>query len=192
MKDRHVPYPLPASGVLAAGLALLALSGCGDDVPESAAREVGAPPSVAGSGTTAGTVRLTDEQARTLAIRSLEVSRARVGFDIGLPGTAHPAPDYFAEVSSPLNGRIASMAVHEGETVARGQLVAELESLELANLAADYLEARAELEYAASQVNRYEQLVERRISPEAVLDKSRADLSRARARLKDRRRVRTR
>jgi len=165
-------------------LLALFLSGCGGEEPVPTTRDVGVPPSVAAPGEEAalGRVLLSDEQLRTLSIRTATVTREPVEFEIGLPGTGHPAPDYFAEVSSPLSGRIASMAVNEGERVASGQVVAELESLELANLAADYLETRADLEYSRSQVNRYELLVERRISPEAVLEKARADLSRARAR----------
>lgn len=176
---------LVVATALLAALPLATLTvACGSDEPVPTPRDVGAPPSVDASAAAGGLgkVHLTDEQVRTLAIRTTKVSLAPVAFDVALPGTVHPAPDYFAEVSSPLSGRIASMAANEGDGVSSGQVVAELESLELANLAADHLEARAELEYAQSQVNRYELLVERQISPEAVLEKARADLSRARAR----------
>lgn len=182
--------PLPHRAVIPAIriLVLVLLAGvvaCGDGRPPDSGEDVGAPPSVrggSGRGSLPTRIRLTPEQARTLAVRTVTVAREPVGFRVQLPGTVHPAPGYYGEVSSPLSGRIASMAVAEGESVAEGQVVAELESLELADLAADFLEARAELRYAASQVSRYETLVARRISPEAVLEKARADLSRARAR----------
>ena len=165
-------------------LMVLLAAGCEDSTPEPIQTDVGTPPSIeaASEGPGERLVRLTEAQARTLAIRTVTVSRAPIRFGIQVPGTVTPAPDYYAEVSAPLSGRIASMAVHEGEPVERGQVVAELESLELANLVSSYREEEAERRFAQLQVERYEPLVDSRISPASVLEAARAELARATAR----------
>lgn len=107
-------------------LAATLVAGCSQDVPEPSQAAVGTPPSIAvgSEAPDTGLVRLTEAHARTLSVRTVTVSRAPAPFDIQVPGTVTPAPDYYAEVSAPLNGRIASMAVHEGEPVSREQVVA--------------------------------------------------------------------
>lgn len=165
-------------------LAGILATGCEIPSPESMRTDVGTPPSieVTSDGPGERLVRLTEAQARTLAIRTVTVSRAPVRFGIQVPGTVTWAPDYYAEVSAPLSGRISSMAVHEGEAVERGQVVAELESLELANLVSSYREEEAERRFAQLQIERYEPLVDSRISPASVLEAARAELARATAR----------
>ncbi|MDE2781896.1 MAG: efflux RND transporter periplasmic adaptor subunit [Gemmatimonadota bacterium] len=165
-------------------LAAILATACENPSPESVQTDVGTPPSieVSSEGPGARLVRLTEAQARTLAIRTVTVSRASIRFGIRVPGTVTWAPDYYAEVSAPLSGRISSMAVHEGESVERGQVVARLESLELANLVSSYREEEAERRFAQLQVERYEPLVDSRISPASVLEGARAELTRATAR----------
>lgn len=165
-------------------LAATLVAGCSQDVPEPSQAAVGTPPSIAvgSEAPDTGLVRLTEAHARTLSVRTVTVSRAPAPFDIQVPGTVTPAPDYYAEVSAPLNGRIASMAVHEGEPVSREQVVAQLESLELADLVSSYHEEEAEREFARLQVERYQPLAEAGISPASALEAARADLARAVAR----------
>ena len=165
-------------------LAATLVAGCSQDVPQPSQAAVGIPPSIAvgSEAPDTGLVRLTEAHARTLSVRTVTVSRAPAPFDIQVPGTVTPAPDYYAEVSAPLNGRIASMAVHEGEPVSREQVVAQLESLELADLVSSYHEEEAEREFARLQVERYQPLAEAGISPASALEAARADLARAVAR----------
>ncbi len=165
-------------------LPILAAAACGNPPPSSESTDARTPPAVAAAGASpaVGAVRLTADQARALAIRTTTVARTSVSFEVRAPGAVAPAPDRYAEVSAPVSGRIASMAVHEGERVERGQVVAQLESLELAELVSTHREREAERRFAELQVRRYEPLVERRISPAAALETARAELARADAR----------
>lgn len=173
-----------ARGSAHLGLALLVgLTACSEDEAARVdAPAVSSPPSLqtAVPGT-ALVVTLTSDQAERLAIRTVGVKPGLVDYTIELPGTVGPSPDFYAQVSSPIAGRVASVLAHEGEAVRRGQLLAELESLELANLVADVLQAQAERDYQAQQVERFETLVERKIRPASTLEKARADLARAEA-----------
>jgi cobalt-zinc-cadmium efflux system membrane fusion protein len=161
----------------------LAVVGCGGPEDTAADRQlVASPPSLgADADLVERVVTLTEEQVARLGIRTVEVVAERVEYVLGLPGTVLPAPDYFAEVSAPISGRIVRILAHEGEAVREGQLVAELESLELANMVAEVLQAQAEQTYQEQQVRRFEALVEKKISPQSTLEKARADLARAEA-----------
>ncbi|MEQ9104142.1 MAG: efflux RND transporter periplasmic adaptor subunit [Rhodothermales bacterium] len=126
-------------------------------------------------------VTLTPQQAQELQTETSVVSAAVIHYDLSIPGEVQAAPEQMAQVSAPIGGRVAALYAHEGESVRPGQVLLELESLEFANLVADYLQAQADETYAQRQVERLTTLVEKKISPEQALDKARADLDRARA-----------
>lgn len=162
---------------------ILLLAGC-SDAPEEAdsAPEVSAPPSVrAEAAPPVRQIHLSDAQVEELHVETVTVGRDSSSYAMALPGQVHPAPDHYAQVSAPISGRVAAMYAHEGETVRRGEPLLALESLEFANLAAEYLQANAEVVYMQQQVERLETLVERKITPRARLERSEADLSRASA-----------
>jgi cobalt-zinc-cadmium efflux system membrane fusion protein len=100
-----------------------------------------------------------------------------------IPGEAYPAPEHFAVVSAPIGGRVARVAAHEGEAVRKGQVVLELESIGFADMVAAYLEARADEAFYRTQEERVAMLVERKISPQAALDRASAERQRADARV---------
>ncbi|MEP0548888.1 MAG: efflux RND transporter periplasmic adaptor subunit [Rhodothermales bacterium] len=158
--------------------AALALAACGDDAPDPVAAEAPPPPSIRVADETR-LVRLDDAQAAELAVQTVRVAESAEPVVLTVPGTVEPSPEAYAVVSAPIGGRVVRIGAHEGEAVRAGQTVALIESLELASLVGDYLEARAEADFQRQQVERYEPLVEKRITARSVLDKARADLQRA-------------
>ncbi|GIV57124.1 MAG: RND transporter [Rhodothermaceae bacterium] len=164
-------------------LLVLLLAGCGGDGGrQTPPPEVGVPPSLReDAGPPVQVVRLDERQAAELSVRTARVRAALAPYTLSLPGEVLPAPDHYAVVSAPISGRVARIYAHEGEAVRPGQVLLELESLEFANLAADYLQARADATYLEERVARLRTLVEKQISPRSTLDKAEADLARARA-----------
>ncbi|MFH5884640.1 efflux RND transporter periplasmic adaptor subunit [Halalkalibaculum sp. DA3122] len=172
-----VPRPLHLAAVL---LAAMLWSSCGGGTETEQGSEVLAtPPSL--SSHQAEVVRLSEQQAENLNIRTYSVEQEEVTFTIDAPGQVFAAPQRISVVSAPINGRISNIYVHEGERVERGDPLLDLESLEFANLAADYLEARAEITYQQQQVERLKVLTEENISPRRTLERAQADLFRAQA-----------
>lgn len=178
--------PNPARGVLLSLGALFLLAACGDPAVEAPSGEaISAPPSIAGKAAAPGPqfIQLTDAQAAELAIETVPVRRERMTVPLSAPGTVHPSPDHIAVVSAPINGLVIAIHAHEGERVRRGDLLMELESLEFANLVADYLQARAEVQYQERQLERVRKLFDRKISPEREVERISAETSRAHAAL---------
>lgn len=156
--------------------------GCGGEPAENeGTQDPGTPPSLAETPSTA-TVQLTEQQAEDLSIQTQTVESRQISFTIEAPGQVFASPERISFVSAPINGRVARIYAHEGEHVRKGDPLLDLESLEFANLVADYLETRAEIIYQQQQVDRLRVLTEEKISPERTLQRAQADLNRAQAR----------
>jgi cobalt-zinc-cadmium efflux system membrane fusion protein len=145
--------------------------------------DVGLPPSLSGETVenTRQIVKLSDEQSKQLNIQTHTIGKQQIHYKIPIPAKAIPAPDRISIISAPISGRVASVYAHEGEYVKKNQLIMELESLEFANLVAEFLEAVANEDYHAVQMDRIENLVERNISPERALEKAETDLALSKA-----------
>jgi cobalt-zinc-cadmium efflux system membrane fusion protein len=161
---------------------LLFLSSCGSEATEEVAQtDPGTPPSLSNK-QTEQVIQLTEQQAEDLNIQLYTVRSEQISFDINAPGQVYAAPERISIVSSPINGRVSKIYVHEGERVRKGDPLLEIESLEFANLVGDYLEATAEITYQQQQVERLKVLTEERISPQRTLERAQADLRRAKTR----------
>lgn len=177
---RHRYSSHPPLGLLIA--LLLFLSSCGSETAEKATQtDPGTPPSLSQK-QTEQVIRLTEQQAEDLNIQLYTVKSEKISFDINAPGQVYAAPEHISVVSSPINGRVSNIYVHEGERVRKGDPLLEIESLEFANLVGDYLEATAEITYQQQQVERLKVLTEERISPQRTLERAQADLRRAKTR----------
>ena len=157
---------------------------CGSGDQESAQdSETPLPPSLSGEDTrlSSKAVNLTGEQSKQLNIETRVLKSNKLSYTLPVPGVTFPSPDNIFMVSAPISGRITAIYAHEGEMLRKGQLLLEIESLEFANLVADFMKAGAEEDFAITQYDRIEQLVEKGISPQSALDRAAADLARAKA-----------
>ena len=181
MKTRTLHYLPLIAGVLLSAL----LSGCGSKGSKSTAEtDPGTPPSLQQSDAPKLTmVQLTQEQQAELKIPLQKVEAQVKNYILTAPATVFPAPNHIGIVSAPVDGRITSMPVQEGQKVGKGQVILEIESLTYGSLVADYLQAHAEVELQASQLSRMEKLAEKKISAEMDLEKAKADYTRASAAL---------
>jgi multidrug efflux pump subunit AcrA (membrane-fusion protein) len=88
------------------------------------------------------TIRLTDEQ---VAASGIELAAVRYGMlvrRIVVPGTIVPDADRIARVSVKLSATVAELRKKLGDTVEKGEVIAVLESREVANAKSEYLAAR--------------------------------------------------
>lgn len=178
--DTFKQYAKPGVALLFASVLLM---GCGGDSTDSGpASEPGPPPSLSASSAQKN-VQLSEQQAENLNIQTITVQPSQMSFTIQAPGQVFAAPGYISKVSAPINGRVTKIYAHEGERVTAGEPLLDLESLEFANLIADYLEVFAEITYQQQQVDRLKVLTEEKISPERMLQRAQADLQMAKTKL---------
>jgi cobalt-zinc-cadmium efflux system membrane fusion protein len=128
-------------------------------------------------------------------LRDLHVTTAAVETRPGaesapVPGELRVPENAYAELGSPVAARATRVVVTAGQQVKRGQLLAELQSLELGRTRGEYAQARARVELAQKALDRKRGLAQERIAPmrevqeaEAELQSAQASLSSARASL---------
>jgi len=164
------------SVILTAGLLI---AGCGKKTPDQ-----GASAPTENQAENAGPsdlISLSDKQAQELNIQVSKAVNSQYSYIVNAPGEVQAAPGNISVVSAPVNGRVVNIYAHEGENVKEGQPLLDLESLEFANLVADYLQANAEVMYQNQQMERLNKLVDEGISPKSVQERVQMDYTRARA-----------
>lgn len=116
-----------------------------------------------------GQIKMAEQQARNQGIVSAPVTSGVIARHLQVPGTVAVDPDRIARVPARVVGTVAEMRKRLGELVARGEVVAVLDSREVADAKSEYLTAsvRADLEKINS--DRQQALWDKRISSESTL-----------------------
>lgn len=97
---------------------------------------------------------------------------------IGAIGTVAARPGFVASLTAPAQARVNRVAVSQGQSVVRGQILVELDPLPFQNAAQG---AQASLNAAQHAYERAQRLVAAGIAPRKDLDQAAADLALARA-----------
>lgn len=131
----------------------------------------------------ADAVRIDSAMLRDLRITTADVETRSGAESAPVPGELHVPETAYAEVSSPVAARATRVAVTAGQQVKRGQLLAELQSLELGKTRGEYGEAQARVELARQAVERKRGLAQERIAPLREVQEAEAELRSAEASL---------
>lgn len=111
-------------------------------------------------------VKLSERQitAGNFAIR--EVTAGTLNKRIAVPGTIVPSGEHFAKVSVRLLGTVAELRKRLGDTVREGDVLAIIESREVADAKSEYLAARVAFELQETLFTRAKSLFESKVSSE--------------------------
>jgi multidrug efflux pump subunit AcrA (membrane-fusion protein) len=123
----------------------------------SSATAVGTPMNGASE---AVTITLTKEAVQRAGIERTPVTMAREAEVLRIPGVVQPDAYKTVSVTPLTSGRLTRAAVELGQSVRRGQVLAEIYSPELVDARTQYLSARAALEAHELELRRTETLVE--------------------------------
>jgi cobalt-zinc-cadmium efflux system membrane fusion protein len=111
-------------------------------------------------------IRIAKDMLRDLRVTT-SIARARTaGETVSALGELHVNEDAYAEVASPVTARVVRILVKPGDTVAAGQVLAQLSSPELGESRAGIEAARARLDVAKAAAERKRQLAADRLIPE--------------------------
>ena len=130
-----------------------------------------------------GTVRMTEEQIAGARIEVAEAGPGTVARRVSLPGTVAANADRLAHVPARVAGIVTALNKRLGDMVEAGEVLAVVESAEIATAKGDYLAALRTTELARVTFEREQRLWQRRVSAEQDFLKARTDWQEAQIRL---------
>jgi cobalt-zinc-cadmium efflux system membrane fusion protein len=119
------------------------------------------------------TVAMTEERIKLAQIEQAKAEPGDIAKRLTVPGTVVPDADRVAHVSVKLAGTVAELRKNIGDDVAKGEVLAVLESREVADAKSEYLAARLANELQQDLANRDKLLWDGRAIPEQQHIKSR-------------------
>jgi cobalt-zinc-cadmium efflux system membrane fusion protein len=129
----------------------------------------------------AGIVRIEPTMLRDLQVTTAAVEK-RLGTESApVVAELRVAEHAYAELSSPVAARAMRVLATAGQEVKRGQLLAELESLDLGKARGEYRNAVARVELASQALERKRGLAQERIAPMREVQEAEAELRSAEA-----------
>jgi len=130
-----------------------------------------------------GAVRMTEEQIAGAKIEVAQAGPGTIARRVSLPGTVAASADRLARIPARVAGIVTALNKRLGDTVAAGEVLALVESAEIATVKGDYLAALRTTELARVTFEREQRLWQRKISAEQDFLKARTDWQEAQIRL---------
>ncbi len=125
-------------------------------------------------------IKLTDDQIEAAGIELAPVQDGTLARRIVVPGTIVLHPDRIARVSVRLSATVAELRKGLGDRVAKGEVLAVLDSREVANAKSEYLAARLTSDLSKDLYDRDKEMWDRRVMAEQQVLRSRNALAQAR------------
>jgi cobalt-zinc-cadmium efflux system membrane fusion protein len=122
---------------------------------------------------------------QTAQIRVERVDAESFAPKLRIPADVRADPESLAQVGARTAGRVLSINVRLGDSVHRGDPVVEIATVELHQVAMEYLTAIARSRQASAELARQRQLVNERIGAQADLQRAQADAAAAQAALRE-------
>jgi membrane fusion protein, heavy metal efflux system len=119
--------------------------------------------------------------ARDLGITLTTVEERSLQAKLSVPAHLVPNQDREAIVGTLLQGRVHQVLVNAGDRVTKGQALMLIEGLEIGEIKAEFIKARASLRYAEAAAKRQRLLREQNIGSEKAYLETEAELQKARA-----------
>ena len=126
-------------------------------------------------------LKLSPEALETLSLETAPVELRNLGGEIRTTAVIEPDQTRIAHVSLRIPGRAIEVKAFLGNRVKKGQVLAELDSIELGRAKTDYLKAGANLEVARANYKREDRLYKKQISSEKEYLDARGEFLRSEA-----------
>ena len=175
---------LRTTAILAACALVAACGGSSQNSATPPAKGSSTPAAEAQTETDPNTVRIEEGMLRDLRITVDEVESRPGGEQITLLGELDVDQRAYAEVGVPVQARVTRLLANAGQTVRRGQTLAELTSPELGQARAEYLSAEARVKLADAALERKRGLAAEKIVPLREVQEAESQAAEARAALR--------
>lgn len=124
-----------------------------------------------------GVVKLSPEALKTNGVEIVEAGPGKLERTITLPGEVRLNADRVAHIVPRVSGMVREVRKNLGDAVTPGEVIAVLDSRELADAKAADLAASSRHELAKANVERIQKLFEKKIAPEEELLKAKQSLA---------------
>lgn len=168
---KHQPY----GRVLVMAAIWATLAGCGGEKKE----EAGADPE-----SKTGAAHLVELSAASATEAGITVTIAEMRPLAGImevPAKLLPNQDLEAHVGSFVQGRVRKVFANVGDVVREGQELLEVEGLEVGQIKASFIKAKAQMDYAEANYQRMKTLLEQKVGSQKAFLESQAEFDKARA-----------
>jgi len=113
-----------------------------------------------------GHVKLSEEALKTLNLKTEVAEQRPISSEIKTTAVIEPNRTRIAHVSPRISGRVVDVKAVLGNSVEKGEILAELDSIELGQTKAEYLKSKANLEIARANYSRESRLFKKQITSE--------------------------
>lgn len=169
--------------VIIAALTVALTSGCKKSETEAGHKEADEHAGEAHAVHPPNVLEIEQTMLRDLNLTTAIVELRPAGEGVAVVGELQPDQQRYAEVGPPVTARVVRLAAAPGETVRAGQLLAEVQSVELGRARADYDSAEARVKLARAALERKRALSDR-IVPRREVQEAEADVAAAEAALR--------
>lgn len=128
-------------------------------------------------------IKLSQEALKTINLKTSLVQLRPINSEIETTAVIEPDRTKIAHVSPRISGRVVDVKALLGDSVEKGQVLTELDSIELGQTKAEYLKSRANLEVARANYDRELRLYEKKITSEKDYLYAKAEFIRSEAAL---------
>ena len=141
-----------------------------------------ASPTEAGE-TSTETVSLSDAERGQITLTLAQASIHNVEGQLAVNGSLEVPPNQMQEISSLVEGQILGMNLIPGQTIRKGEKLAEVRNLNLIEMQQDYLDLSAQLEYADLEYQRQQQLSAEKLNAQKATQQAKANYGSLKARV---------
>ena len=129
-----------------------------------------------------GVLKLGADQIAAAKIETAKASAGTLARRLTVPGTVAPAADRIARVAAKVVGTVAELNKQLGDTVAKGEVVAILDSREVAEAKSEYLAAQVNFDLQKTLFEREQSLFQKGITAEQQFLRGRTTFTEAQLR----------
>lgn len=167
MKNKTIKY-------FAVILLTVLLSACNNNEQQNEENEKG-------TNNTSNTVVLSKEAQKNINLQVITLEEETLTGTLSISGVIKPNPDNEAIVGSLVEGRVNKVFVNIGTYVKQGEPLMLIEGLEIGEIKAAFLSAKANLDYAKTSLDRQKELFKQNISSKKSLLEAEAEFTKAEA-----------
>lgn len=153
------------------------LAGCDSKTKEAAPTETEGTASETAGAAEADpeVVTLSPAEQQAGGLKTGGLTKRAMGTGLAVTGTLDVPPESSVAITAPLGGFVENTTLLQGTRVSKGQALAVIRNPEFVQLQQDYLETRARLEYARTELARQKELYEQEVAPQKNYQRAQAD-----------------